>query len=90
VLIHSSRRRELLIGLLFVLAPVFMFIPVMEIQVYAPSKWWTDRIEGAAYLLVIVCELWGVGRLLNCLTKKVDLIALCAFVICLAAIFFLV
>jgi len=88
-LIHSSRRRELLIGLLLILAPVILFPIVHDIVDSAPTKPWIDDIGGTYDVLDVALELWGFRRLLNVL-KKFDFLAVCAALFCLLSIFLLV
>ena len=86
---HSPRGRELLLGLLLVLLPVVLLFPVKAVLVYAPSKHWTDAIEGTFYLLDVIFDLWGLRRLLNSLSKKIDPITVCAVSGSILALLFL-
>jgi hypothetical protein len=83
---HSRRGRDLLVGVLLVLAPVLLFVPVRMIVVYAPTVPWANAIAGTGYLANIMFELWGLGRLMKCLTKKIDVITVCAVLASLLAL----
>jgi hypothetical protein len=85
VMPYLPRWRKLFVGFLLILVPVILLFPVKEILVYAPSKHWTDTIEGVAYVSGIIFELLGLGLALRSATRRMDLITLCALLVSLMA-----
>jgi hypothetical protein len=70
-------------GVAFIGIPALLIVPVLKLPVVCPPFIHAEVVAVSTLVLFAVLEGWGVSKMLRCVSKRADLISICAFLLTL-------